>query len=209
MTHIYYYAEGPKLQLGNITDVVSVEQSPITITVNTQESSLFGVDKYLQVSDQIYDTNNFKLLQSNTSTVFVITMQSPNSETIDGSDWVSLQKDFVENKNSDQVYYIDNNIKVSGWNAISEELDSFVCNLGGSGPDVHYNDVHVRSNLQDAFGGNSGGRKCKFRSSMYSSFDGYYKMIDGEYPKNDLEYTPIAYGVGAQEPDKIMVKDLG
>jgi hypothetical protein len=33
-------------------------------------------------------------------------------------------------------------------------------------------------------------------------------MVSGEYPRNDLGYTPVAYAIDANSDDKLMVKNL-
>lgn len=182
----------------------NIEKSTFSINIKTVGSttSSYGLDRYNNILERVYLTNNFSVKNSAVGRTFEY--NSSVSGNLPDNDFLVVNQQLDQKENDTTYYYdsLDDSLDIDL--GINTEFEKFIQNLGGEGKDVYYNGL-IRKQDQGAFGGNGGGRSCKFKCHRKGL--GMYKMIDGEYPLNNQGYVPVAYAVGSGSDDPVMVKD--
>lgn len=217
MTHLYYYVPGPNLQLKKDGDTRSHAGISIKICTNSTSELYYDVKKYTPIFDLLTSTNNFIVQNKNASK----TLEYSNSgNTVIPNDFDVASQDikYITEVNRYECFH-DSLDKVNTWeyydpavkSNIDSEMDSFRKNIkieiSGDFINVYYGG-DIRTNIQDAFGGSPGGRVAKFQCPA-EGVGSSVAMISGEFPRNDKDFIPIAWGVGAGSDDMVMVKDYG
>lgn len=213
LTHVFYQKEigKGKIEKSTLGPRISDNMS-ITIKTKSPDSLMSILEKYSFIQSRISESNNFKIQNTTVGESFIVS--ATKNHSIGNVCWGSDENhpSFKNESKYEETYIVDNNISKNEYfdqnvyNDIYKELCSFVKYLKGSGKNVYY-DGPIHLSEQEAFGGNTGGRWSRFRCWAYPNT--LKKMVSGEYPRNDLEYTPIAYSVSESSDDKCMVKDLG
>ena len=179
------------INVANGTDSApeNIEKNTFSINIKTVGSttSSYGLDRYNNILERVYPTNNFSVKNSAVGRTFEYNSSVPSN--LFDNDFLVINQQ-LDTENSTTYYYdrLDNSLD----SGINDEFPTFISYLGGEGKNVFY-DGPIRKQDQGAFGGNSGGRSCKFKCHRKGL--GMYKMIDGEYPLNNQGYVPVAYAV--------------
>lgn len=218
MTHVYYVSHINGFYIEEMSNPTNKNSlgAGITITTSNASPSMYGVSKYVSIEDYLYKTNNFDTIEDGEGSQFSVISTSSEIE----NDF-NIDTNILEDNNSENCVYkydciVPNDDDDNDTKCLIESLNSefslFCGNLKyDDSPENVYYGGPIFTSQQGAFGGNAGGRNAKFKTlaNMWISPPSKYKMIDGDYPRNDKGYVPVAYPVDNNSKDTVMVKHYG
>ena len=219
MTHIYYISNINGFGIEN-SEMSSKSSSGVNITIipTNVSPSMFGVSRYKIIEEYLYKTNNFNVCEFEDSENSGPTFSVANTVGTIANDFSINVGQWEDVNFKDSIYMYDplhpndsdNDDTKHLIASINAEMSAFCKNLkyDNTQEDIYYAGS-IDTRKQEAFGGNAGGRNAKFKAESYLDAKAYYKMMDGDYPRNDKGYVPIAYPVGRYSKDAVMVKHYG